>query len=127
MSAPSSVDRDGWGRKRFVAARGRAAATGGCARPARERSAAEAEQLCDRDFVGGREGVVLELVALHPREVVHVALARGARREVALVEVEVDDVALVRVAHEADELADTDADAEAVQYFALEGGAVALA
>src|SRR5690606_29063852 len=84
-------------------------------------SSADAQQLAHGELVRGRERILIELRAPHPLERVHVRFARLSLCDHALVKVEIDDVVIVGMAHEADELPHLHVDVEAMLHLAREG------
>src|SRR5689334_8210650 len=87
----------------------------------------EPEQLVHGCLVGRREREAIELVARDPTKIVDVGRLELPRDDAAFVEVEIDDIMLVGVAHERDELPHFDLDTEPVTHFAPEGVGVTLA
>jgi methionyl-tRNA formyltransferase len=85
------------------------------------------EERPDGGLVGGRELVALELVRVDEAGVLHRQAAHLAALERAGVEVEIDGVAAVLVADEADELAHLRAHAEPLPELSVERGVVGLA
>src|SRR5262249_30755270 len=109
------------------AARTRAARARPRTCPSRAKASRHAEQFVHRRLVRRRERGLIELPAPDPPVFGHPPRLELVADECALVEEKVDDVVLIRVADEADQLADLDVRAEAVHDFTLQRLYVGLA